>query len=253
MSLLRLSRASPIPLYVQIKEVLRDEIRRELEPGRLLPGDDELCRRYGVSRITVRQALTALAHEGLIRRIQGKGTFVSEPKTVEPLVEGRTFAEEINDELQEPGTEVLSVELIPVDVRHVEILGAQPADRVFKIKLLRSIGREPAIYRVAYLPERFYPRLLASDLQQYSIYWLLKHRRELDLSHAEETVECVRADEYRASLLGIAPNEPLLLVERVVLLADGTPVEFVRCFYRSDRFKLRLPLLDHGSREKAVS
>jgi GntR family transcriptional regulator len=236
----RLSRASPIPLYVQLKTALRDAVQREMRPGQLLPGEQALSRLYHVSRITTRQALTALANEGLIYRARGKGTFVAEPKLLAPLADGWTFRQELADATREPEAEVLSVEHVAADERHVHLLGCAPGDHVLKVKLLWFLGDEPSIYRVVYLPEDVAPTLSEATLDRRSLQRVLRDDFGVRIEHAEETLECVRADEYRASLLGVAPNDPLLLVERVSYLESRSPVEYARTFYRADRYKLRL-------------
>jgi len=85
---LRVDRASPIPLHIQIKEALKERIvRRTLNPGDLVPGDLELCGQFGVSRTTVRQGLAELAREGWVVRQRGRGTFVAHLKLTERAVE----------------------------------------------------------------------------------------------------------------------------------------------------------------------
>src|SRR3990172_8196825 len=83
-SRLRIDRSSPIPLHVQAKQALQEQIQRGAwKPGDLVPGEPDLCRQFGVSRTTVRQALAELTHVGLVVREQGRGTFVAPPKLTE--------------------------------------------------------------------------------------------------------------------------------------------------------------------------
>src|SRR4030042_4222995 len=84
---LRVDRASPIPLHIQVKQALKDRIvRRTLKPGDLVPGDLELCEQFGVSRTPVRRGLSELAHEGWVVREGGRGTFVPPPQLTERAV-----------------------------------------------------------------------------------------------------------------------------------------------------------------------
>ena len=113
-----LSRGAPLPLYFQLREELLEEIRKKgLKPGDRLPTEAALERRYRVSATTIRRALNDLAAEGLVRRIQGKGTFVGTPKIHhEPLL--RSFTELLLSQGYMPEHRLLesSVEPAPIDV-----------------------------------------------------------------------------------------------------------------------------------------
>src|SRR5260221_8871925 len=100
---------SPLPRYYQLKEIMRERVRAgEWKPGDLIPCERELGEKYGISRMTARQALTELVNEGLFYREQGKGTFVSQRKITQQLIPLTGFTEDIRERGQRPGTKVLS-------------------------------------------------------------------------------------------------------------------------------------------------
>src|ERR1700730_2660341 len=108
-----LERSNPLPLYYQLKEVLKQQIQAgHLAPHTAIPSEPELVAQYHVSRATVRQALTELVHEGLLYRQHGNGTFVCEPRVQETVSELSSFSEEIRSRGQRPGGLLLVGELV---------------------------------------------------------------------------------------------------------------------------------------------
>src|SRR5258708_20167081 len=108
-----LERSNPLPLYYQLKEVLRQQIRAgHLAPHTAIPSEPELVTRYHVSRATVRQALTELVHEGLLYRQHGKGTFVCEPRVQQTLSELTSLSEDLRRRGKRPGGLLLVSELL---------------------------------------------------------------------------------------------------------------------------------------------
>src|SRR5579883_3425261 len=108
-----LERSNPLPLYHQLKEVLRQQIRAgHLAPHTAIPSEPELVARYHVSRATVRQALTELVHEGLLYRQHGKGTFVCEPRVQQTVSELTSLSEELRSRGQRPGGLLIVSELV---------------------------------------------------------------------------------------------------------------------------------------------
>ena len=112
---LRVDRASPVPLHVQLKQALRDQILGGAwAPGDLLPGENDLCQATGLSRTTVRQALSELTREGLLVRERGRGTFVAAPKLTERAAERLSgFFEDMVTLGYPPVSQVLKQHVIP--------------------------------------------------------------------------------------------------------------------------------------------
>src|SRR5260370_29349912 len=103
---------SPLPRYYQLKEIMRERVRSgEWKPGDLIPSERELGEKYGISRMTARQALTDLGNEGLFYREQGRGTFVSQRKITQQLIHLTRFSDDIRARGQHPGEKVRSSEM----------------------------------------------------------------------------------------------------------------------------------------------
>src|SRR6266480_6637171 len=137
-------RNSPLPRYYQLKEIMRERIRTgEWKPGDLIPSERELGEKYGISRMTARQAITDLVNEGLFYREQGKGTFVSRHKITQQLIRLTGFTEDIRARGQRPGAKVLSARMVPADETTAERLRIKPGLLICRLNRLRLADEEP--------------------------------------------------------------------------------------------------------------
>jgi DNA-binding GntR family transcriptional regulator len=241
MSLVPLPPSLSEPLYVRLKMALRDLIGKGLRPGDRLPSESELCQEYGLSRITVRQALDALAKEGAIERKQGRGTFVAAPKRDEPVVYFGSFTEEVAADGHRGSTRLVSAEIVEADARVAGRLAIPLHRPAWKIRRVRMRDGEPVCYQVSYVPQALLPEVSRAELRRGSLYDRLERTLGEPLSEAEETIEAMLADPYRAALLEVDLGAPLLVLERVVFARSGRTVEYNRSFYNAlaVRFTLR--------------
>jgi GntR family transcriptional regulator len=232
-----ISKDSPIPLYFQLKELLRQEIESgRWQPGQQIPSETEMCEAFGISRTVVRQALRELEYHGLLYREQGKGTFVAEPKISESLVQDLSgFYEDMVAKGLTPVTRVLRQEIRPADKKVARYLQIQPGDEIVFIERVRSVGGEPIVLVTTYLPYHVCPDLVDEDLSTQSLYAVLEHKYGLQLSHGRRTIEAVAANQYEAQHLGVREGVPLVLLDSVSYLKDGRPIEYFHAVHRGDR------------------
>ncbi len=238
-----INRSSPLPLYYQLKEVLKAKIESgELRPHERIPSETELVQLFHVSRMTVRQALVELENEGFIRRRQGQGTFVAEPKLRQGLLRLTSFTEDMRARGMRPGARVLEVRLLQAP-ELLPRLKAEPEEEFVKIQRVRLADGEPMALETSFLRRRFCPGIEELDLTDRSLYETLRERFGLELGWAEQAIEAKLADEYEAEVLRVQVGTPMLLMERTTYLADGsTPIEHVRSSYRGDRYQLYVEL-----------
>lgn len=241
----RIDRSSPIPLYAQLKHILREHIQHgSYQPGDRIPSELELCDHYGVSRIVVRQALAELTQEGLIVRRQGLGSFVAQPKIQESLVQKLTgFFQDMQQQGYTPQTTVLRKEKIRASSRVAANLGLEDEAEVIRIDRLRAVDDVPINYVSTYLPARLCPALLDADLSSQSLYGYLEETCQLKIDRGQRFIEAVPAGEYEANLLGIEPGSPLLQLESISYLSDGTPLEYYLALHRGDRSRFNVQLV----------
>lgn len=238
-------RNSPIPYYAQVKQALKEYIEHsDWQPGDQLPGEPELCRLFGVSRTVVRQALREMQYEGLIVKRKGRGTFVAEPKIVEHLFQNLTgFFQDMVERGFTPVTRVLKQELVPASPKVAGYLGLEPGVSVVQIYRLRSVKDVPIILDNTYLPYTLCPKVLHVDLSCQSLYAFLEQEYGFVIARGRRTLEAVSANEYEASLLEVDVGSPLLLLDSVSYLDNGTPIEYFHGLHRGDRSKFEVELI----------
>ncbi|HEY8497912.1 MAG TPA: GntR family transcriptional regulator [Limnochordales bacterium] len=234
---------SRIPLYHRIHDQLRDDIESGvLRPGDRIPTEAELSARFGVSRTTVKQAIQQLVHAGLVYRIQGKGTFVGQPRIPRRLVGLISFHEEMRQRGFTPSTELLESAVVPA-ARHVaRALGLEPGAPVLRLVRRRLADGAPIALQTHYLPGEMGE--LADDPQVAtgSLYEAMERRfgQRPTVGREEYTAVVVSGDDARR--LGVPDHSPALAVRRYASLADGRPVEYTESLLRADRYTLHVEL-----------
>jgi GntR family transcriptional regulator len=242
---LEIDRMSPVPLHVQVKQALKDQILHGTwKPGDLVPGDLELCREFEVSRTTVRQALAELAHDGLVVRERGRGTFVAPPKLTERAVERLSgFFEDMVTLGYPPVSQVLKQRVAPASQQVAARLELKTGARIVEIERLRFVQEEPVVLTTTYLPHKLCPGLEVADLTRRSLYEFLETECGLALARGRRTIEAVAADARQARLLRTHKGAPLVLLESVSYLADGRPIEYYLALHRGDRSRFEVELV----------
>jgi GntR family transcriptional regulator len=224
-----------LPKYYEVKKELL-EFTSAMSPGSPVPPERELARRYGTSRTTVRQALAELVIEGRLLRMQGKGTFVAKPKVAQPL-ELASYTEGLREHGLHPQTKILEIGYVTADEHLATLLGIRPGARTLRLHRLRLADGEPMSIDTSHLPAKRFPGLRRQLERHASLYETLRTNYGIQLTEAEETIETVIADPHDASLLGVDPGLPLLLLSRHAIDSTGQPVEWAQSWYRGDRYK----------------
>ena len=239
-----LNKDLPVPLYHQLECILRDAIESgQFKADQQLPNETQLAEQFGVSKITVRQALHELSSLGYIRREQGRGTFVSKPKLDQGPRELLSFTEEMRRHKLDPASRVLEKIVIQADEEIAARLQMDEGDAVLQIRRLRMADGEPMGVQTAHIPAALAPELEKENLESVSLYELLLTRYGLQAVRARETHFAALADEEAAKLLGIAAGSAVFAAERVTFLPGGKPLEFVKSIMRGDRYSIVLDLV----------
>jgi GntR family transcriptional regulator len=241
----QIDRGSKLPLYHQLYQILRgDIVRGEWQPGDMIPPESELIERYQLSRTTVRQVLDMLSNEGLIYRQQGRGTFVAHPTVEQALVRIISFTEDMRQRGVRPGTEVLSSGLIPAPQDIAEKLEIEPGEELARLERLRLADGEPMSIEESHLVHRYCPGVLEGNYASNPLREALERDYGIRWTHAKQTIRAISASRNLARLLSVPPHSALLYIERVSYSQQNTPVEFLRIYYRGDRYTLYSELHD---------
>ncbi len=240
-----IDRTSYVPFYIQVMDALKEYMEQvEVKAGERLPGEPELCRMFDVSRTVIRQALKELEYEGLIKREKGRGTFVAEPKIGESLFQELTgFYQDMEAKGHRSGSKVLKQEIVPASAKVAKHLEIKPETQVIQIDRLRYIEGEPIVLVTAYLPYELYPRLLDADLAQQSLYAFLEREYKIQITRSHRSFEAVPANEYEAELLQVQKGAPLIMLDSVSSLENGTRFEYYHALHRGDRSRFEVDLV----------
>jgi GntR family transcriptional regulator len=236
-----IERNSPVPLYHQLKELLSDRISNaEWQAGDMLPTEEQLTARYGLSRTTVRQALRELELEGLISRHRGRGTFVSRPKLSHSPDPHHSLTDFLLQQGRKPGWRVLSAEWLPAPAEAANGLQLEQGTAVFSLRRLRLADEEPIGYHVAYVSSTWAAAINTDHLEAGGSLHYLNGQNQLAGSYADRTIEAIPAPKTVAEVLAVEKGSPLLMIHRLVIGRAGKPVEELRAMYRGDRFQYQI-------------
>ncbi len=239
----------PTPLYHQLKQVLQNEIEHGLyKPGDRLPSEPELVRQYGVSRITVRQALDGLEAEGRVVRRHGKGTYVTEPRIEQPLIRLTDFVEDMQQAGQHPSSHVLAYEHEAAHPAIASALNIASGTEVVRMDRLRLANGRPIAIDTTWLPLRFGALLAGLDLTKETIYHILETRYAIPILSGTFSISAAPATPQQAKHLEIDPGSALLLIQRISYTTGNEPVYIQDRYYRPDRVHYRVMLEQQGDK-----
>lgn len=234
-----------VPLYHQIQQLIRHRVaKNQYSPGAQIPSEHELCRELKVSRITVREALRELVREGMLLKVQGKGTFVS-PDAATPLppIKYTGTLEDIYERVLK--LDVVDVEMsrVPVPGALRQLLGlADDEQELTCIKRLRHINAEPFSFTINYLSVSIGDRIRKEDLYSAPLMAILEGDMKIPIVRALETVEAAPADPEVSARLRIPVLYPVMHVTRTMFTEGDKPFELVETFYRADKYKYSVSL-----------
>lgn len=228
---------SSLPLYVQLRELLREEIEKgRWKVGDQLPGENELVRKYGVARSTVRQALLDLVNEGLLYRKQGRGTFVCRTRrmdVIEPLI---SYSAEMTSRGLTPGARVLKkgrCQDLPEQVVHIFGSGTP----LYYIERLRTADNVPMALEFSYIDENLVPGLDSENLEE-SLYQILVHKRHIQVTRVDQSICPGVCSGSEAGLLELEPGAPVLILERTIYTGEKRPFYWLKFVFRGDVYRL---------------
>lgn len=237
-----LTEASDQPAHARIEHWLAALIQSgRLQPGDQLPIELDIAAHLGVSRMTLRQALSTLAANGVLERRRGRygGNFVTQPRFDYSLAGLPGFTEQMRRAHVEAGARVVhaTTRVAPDEVRTA--LRLKEGGRVHEIIRVRSANGLAIALEETHIPADLFPGLLRRDLTD-SLYDLMAREYDMSPHSAEEVIEPSIATDQRANLLDVEAGHPLLVITRTSFTINGTPVEFAHDFFRPDRTRIML-------------
>ncbi len=233
-------RNNPTPLYEQIKMILREQIALgELKPGTPLPTEHELCRTYHVSRITVVKALSDLTRDGLIHRVQGKGSIVSPVPINNAMDRIMGFTETMRQNGLTPRSQVISVRTIEGDFELYKLfqLPVNHKSAFMQFKRLMFVNHIPAVLFTITVREEVGAKMLEHDLENVSFYKLYEEIFGRAVSQNKTTLTPTLATPEAIEYLGVEANSPHFLFQGLSFLEGDVPIELSVGIFRGDLFQ----------------
>ncbi|EGT3617322.1 GntR family transcriptional regulator [Clostridium perfringens] len=225
---------SPIPVYYQLKEMIKEKITKGTwQVGQCIASERELTEAYGVSRMTVRQALGELVQEGLLVREKGKGTFVCEPKVKQEDM--MSFSDIIKKAGRSLITKVLDFEVINTPD---ELADTFDVEKIYKINRLRLVDGEAVANEVVYIPCEYCGFVTKEDLEG-SLFKLLEEKGYV-IESTESALAAVIMDEELKNLFNVDKQVPLLKSHNAALNSEGEIIYVEDAIYRSDKYVLEI-------------
>lgn len=230
---------SVIPIYYQLFKYLEKEIRGgHLKPGDALPTEAELAAAHGISRMTVRRAISELAAADLIYTQKGKGTFVAKPKLDNVVFDLRNFYDEIRQKGMTPHAKLLEAKVIRADEQLAKRLGIAVNARCIFFRMVTLANGEPVAYEEKYTIYRKRLPILESELKDPSLSNLAAVHSNMPPASSKKVLMASKTNEEESSALGVAPGTPVLLMLQTVYDQDRRVLAWGKSVYRGDRTKL---------------
>ncbi len=233
----KIDRSTPIPLYYQIKNILLNEITTGVyNCGSRIPTEYELQEKYGVSRSTIRQAVTELANEGWLVRKPSKGTFVSRPDISRNLFRSfEPFYRRVHSSGKIPQTEVIEMGVIEATDFLASVMNLSVGDKVVSMFRRRFINAEAVVTVRNCLPFSTCDFILSHDFKTESLYEVLMSNPETRIKETKTVVSAEKAKPEDITLLSVKPDCPMLVFNNTAIAHKGYVVDFATYHYRGDK------------------
>jgi len=226
---------SPIPAYFQLKNIILKNIQSgAYTAGSLIPSERDLGECFGISRMTVRQALNQLVLEGVLNRERGRGTFVSRSKLEQKNI--MSFSEAVRQKGLVPSAKVLNFISVEADAGMMDVLGLRDIEKVYVLKRLRLASFIPVGIEEDFIPQKYCPGLERFDLTG-SLYRLIKEEYSYSINYVDNVVEASRPTREERELLEMSSGVPVIRVAGVNYTESGIKLFRERAVYRSDEYK----------------
>ena len=231
------------PLYLRVADAIRDQIASgRFQDQSRLPSEAELTQMYGVSRTTLREALSALESDGLVSREHGRGTFVKKPQFTLSAGEARHrgFSETVRDMGYEPGTSYLDFTWHYTDSEIARVLRIPIGSEIAVIKRVRTVNNDPVEYAIDLVPKKVIGESISKETFPESLFEYLRNERGVVFGYSDLVIESVVPSEYVAGLLHLELNLPVLLIKETLYAPEGNPILACENYHRSDQYKFRI-------------
>lgn len=241
-----------IPLYFRVESLLRNKILSgQLEPGQKLPTEEELINKFGVSRTTIRNAVSHLESEGLIVKLRSKGTFVSEKIAIKKQVIYTGDLKDIISNAKRFDTKPLGIQIVKIGNTRIagtlrQFFNLSNKDQILRVRRVRKLKDIPIYYLENFMPPNFAEHFTDKELSKRPLLEVLKNKIGLVIDRGRMVIEAMPAEPDVAEILGCIFCDAIASIQISYWLPSDVPFEVVNCFIRGDYFKYTVDLDPKG-------
>ncbi len=231
-------------LYHSLGHIIRSKIQSgEWAIGQQIPSEREMMKIFNLSRATVRQGIENLVKEGVLKRVRGKGTFVSPPKVEHGILRLLEFSDVLEQNGLRPVIHLTGRGCATQPANVQKILGLSDAEQAIWLQCLVSVSGEPILIETCYFSTRRFPGLLEDDPGSEEPFKFALRKHGVHVARARETFEPVILESEEAALLGTAAGVPALWVEEIAYDSAGETVLYLTSLLRGDRCRFYTELV----------
>jgi len=226
---------SAIPMYKQVSHILSDRITTgELKPGSRIPSEAALINEFGISRITVRAAISELVEDGILTRSQGKGTFVASPKSVYRANDLVGFSRSCILAGKTPSTKLISIEYVLPSAKHMEFFQITDTEKIICTKRLRYVDDCPTMLEINHYSSRC--SFLFQENLEDSLFEIFR-KKEIQIVNKIRTLETCFPTMEECELLNLKKSTPLLLFRDTQTDSADYPLFLSKQLYNTEHLK----------------
>lgn len=231
-----------MPIYLQLRELVRNKIDEgEYLPGTAIPSENKLAEIYGINRLTVRNAVDALVHEGVLHRVQGKGVFVVGNRYVEELEEHGGFVSSMSGRGHHVVVKELEKVLRPAGNKFANLFNLEVDDKIFYLKHFKTVDGEPISVEEIYIPQEILPELEMVNSSVFSMKDIFAFYG-IELYSMRQSLEVVNGLPKTRKLLNIPDGVAVSMLSVEYFDKTGRLIEYSQSMVRSDKCSFMIKL-----------
>lgn len=231
-----------MPIYQQIMKYIEENIRNGVyQKGSIIPSEQEFCRQFNTSRMTVRRAIDALVKEGWLYRIQGRGTFISHLE-IQKAYALHGFTENMIEMGYKPNSKVLNFELTKPDENIARMLKILPTDSIYILERIRMVDNEPIAIEKIHIPEKLCPGLMSYSFETNSLYEVLKNNYKIEAVYSQQKLNAVTIEGEQAKILFNKNKGVVLRMKNIVFDKNMCPIEYANSIYHGAKYTFNVIL-----------
>lgn len=241
----KLDKTSSVPIYQQLYCHIKNCIENgTYKVGSTIPSESDMQQAFGVSRITVRRAISDLEHDGFLRKRRGAGTVVEPLKIERDIATFNSFGGSARVKGDKPGSIILQCKEVEASVKVAQMLKVECGEKVFFLKRLRLLNSRIIALHATYISGRLGLEISRDNFDSTTSLYELLEENGIDLGSADETMEAKMSNSEIRRELFLEEDQPVVYKERVTYDTDGRPVEFSENTYISEIYKYYIHIVN---------